>query len=130
MAYFRPPPVSRYPSDAPSPPVQAPAQNADCSVIQRMRADCACSDAGGCSSPVSTLLPVLGKCGRMRIMDEQRGRYYELSAPERDRRIAFLRGRGWTYKKIGRAVGMSESGVRRAGDRIRDGGFGQGMTRD
>ncbi len=61
-------------------------------------------------------------------MDEQPGRFYVLSAPERDRQIVQLRNRGWTYRRIGRQVGMSESGVKRACDRIRDGGFGQGMA--
>jgi hypothetical protein len=43
--------------------------------------------------------------------------------------ILALRKRRWTYKRIGRAVGMSESGVLRALERIRAGGFGEGMTR-
>lgn len=61
-------------------------------------------------------------------MDARKGRFYTLSAPERDRQIVELRNRGWTYTKIGRAVGMDESGVRRALQRIRDGGFGQGQA--
>jgi lambda repressor-like predicted transcriptional regulator len=50
-----------------------------------------------------------------------------MNAPERDRVIWELRRRGWPLKKIGRKVGMSESGVKRALDRIADGGFGMGM---
>ena len=63
-------------------------------------------------------------------MDERPGRYYTLPAHERDTLIVQLRNRGLTYRAIGKRVGMSESGVRRACDRIRMGGFGQGMTRD
>jgi hypothetical protein len=44
--------------------------------------------------------------------------------------ILRLRRAGWTYERIGARVGMSESGVRRALERIRDGGFGEGMTRE
>jgi hypothetical protein len=40
-----------------------------------------------------------------------------------------LRRRGWTYKRIGAQVGMTESGLRRACARIREGRFGEGMTR-
>jgi hypothetical protein len=60
---------------------------------------------------------------------DQRGRYYDIPAPERDRMILQLRRRGWTHARIGKVVGMSESGVRRALERIRMGGFGQGATR-
>jgi len=56
-------------------------------------------------------------------------RIYTIPAPERDRLIVVLRRRGLTNKAIGARVGMSESGVRRALQRIRDGGFGEGMTR-
>jgi hypothetical protein len=62
-------------------------------------------------------------------MDGRTGRFYAIPAPVRDRMIIDLRRRGWTYKRIGRHVGMSESGVKRALDRIRMGGFGEGMTR-
>lgn len=62
-------------------------------------------------------------------MDERPGRFYALPAQERDRMILNLRRRGWTYKRIGRRVGMSESGVARAVQRIRMGGFGEGATR-
>jgi DNA-binding NarL/FixJ family response regulator len=58
------------------------------------------------------------------------GRWYALPAPERDRMILQLRRQGWTLKRIGKRVGMSESGVKRSLDRIRAGGFGEGMTRD
>jgi IS30 family transposase len=64
----------------------------------------------------------------MQIMDARKGRFYTLTAPERDRQIVQLRQRGWTYAKIGRAVGMTESGVRRSIERIREGGFGQGQA--
>jgi hypothetical protein len=61
-------------------------------------------------------------------MTDRPGRFYTLNAPDRDRMIVELRRRGWTYKRIGARVGMSESGVKRALDRIRDGGFGMGMA--
>jgi hypothetical protein len=63
----------------------------------------------------------------MQLMDRP-GRFYAIPAPERDRQIVQLRQRGWTWAKIGRAVGMDESGARRAFQRIRDGGFGQGQA--
>ena len=62
-------------------------------------------------------------------MPDSPGRYYALPAHVRDERILKLRRLGWTYAKIGREVGVDESGVRRAIQRIRDGGFGEGMTR-
>jgi hypothetical protein len=62
-------------------------------------------------------------------MTDQPGRFYSIPAPERDRMIVDLRRRGWTNARIGKAVGMSESGVRRALERIRMGGFGHGATR-
>jgi hypothetical protein len=62
-------------------------------------------------------------------MDDRPGRWYALPAIERDRLILQLKRRGWTHKRIGVQVGMTESGVRRAVERIRDGGFGEGMTR-
>jgi DNA-directed RNA polymerase specialized sigma24 family protein len=63
----------------------------------------------------------------MQHMDRP-GRFYTLPAPERDRQIVQLRQRGWTYAKIGKRVGMTESGVRRSIERIREGGFGQGQA--
>ena len=60
---------------------------------------------------------------------EQRGRWYALGPRERDQLIVQLRRAGWTYKRIGRRVGMSESGVARAGQRIREGRFGTGSAR-
>jgi DNA-directed RNA polymerase specialized sigma24 family protein len=57
-------------------------------------------------------------------------RYYDIPPHVRDERILKLRRLGWTYAKIGRAVGMDESGVRRALERIRERGFGQGATRN
>jgi hypothetical protein len=62
-------------------------------------------------------------------MDDRPGRFYAMPAHVRDEKILRLRRLGWTYKRIGKAVGMSESGVVRAMQRIRDGGFGTGMTR-
>ena len=50
--------------------------------------------------------------------------------PDRDRLIVQLRRRGWTNARIGKRVGMSESGVRRALERIAMGLFGEGMTGD
>ena len=38
------------------------------------------------------------------------GRYYALPPHVRDERILQLRRLGWTYKRIGAAVGMDESG--------------------
>ena len=61
-------------------------------------------------------------------MTDRPGRFYTLNAPDRDEMIVALRRRGWTYAKIGRRVGMSESGVKRALDRIRAGGYGMGMA--
>jgi hypothetical protein len=43
--------------------------------------------------------------------------------------IIQLRRRGCTYTRIGKAVGMSESGVPRSIERIRAGGFSEGMAR-
>jgi DNA-binding NarL/FixJ family response regulator len=57
------------------------------------------------------------------------GRYYTMTALERDRVIRDLKRRGVTNKRIGQQVGMTESGVRRAWERISNGGFGEGMTR-
>ena len=62
-------------------------------------------------------------------MPDMPGRWYTIPAHERDRMILQLRRAGWTHKRIGQRVGMTESGVKRALDRIRDGGFGEGMTR-
>jgi hypothetical protein len=67
--------------------------------------------------------------GRFRETPVRHGRYYDMPAQMRDALIVRLRRRGMTYAKIGRHVGMSESGVKRALDRIADGGFGEGMTR-
>lgn len=62
-------------------------------------------------------------------MSHMPGRWYSIPAVERDRLIIQLRRRGWIYARIGKAVGMDESGVRRALQRIRTGGFGEGQTR-
>jgi hypothetical protein len=56
-------------------------------------------------------------------------RLYPMPPQVRDQMIVQLRRRGWTNAKIGKAVGMTESGVRRALSRIAQGGFGEGMTR-
>jgi hypothetical protein len=45
----------------------------------------------------------------------------EMSAATRDEWIVTLRRRGWTYKQIGRAVGMSEKSVGHALRRIAEG---------
>jgi len=63
-------------------------------------------------------------------MGGRTGRYYAIPAHERDRMIVQLRRAGWTYRQIGARVGMSESGVARAVQRIREGRFGEGMTRN
>jgi DNA-binding NarL/FixJ family response regulator len=60
-------------------------------------------------------------------MSERKGRFYDIPAPERDRQIVALTNRGWTNVRIGRQVGMTESGVRSALARISEGGFGQGQ---
>jgi hypothetical protein len=60
-------------------------------------------------------------------MPDRPGRFYDIAAPQRDALIVRLRQRGMTYAQIGRRVGMTESGVRRALERIREGGFGQGQ---
>jgi transposase len=61
-------------------------------------------------------------------MSEQPGRWYSIPPVERDKLILALRRRGWTYRRIGKRVGMSESGVARSLDRIREGGYGQGQA--
>jgi hypothetical protein len=62
-------------------------------------------------------------------MTDRPGRYYPIPPQQRDQMIVALRRRGWTHQRIGQQVGMTESGVRRALDRIRMGGYGQGATR-
>ena len=62
-------------------------------------------------------------------VDERPGRWYAIPPQERDRMIVQMRRQGFTYRQIGKRVGMSESGVARAIQRIRLGGFGQGVTR-
>ena len=47
-------------------------------------------------------------------MSDTPGRYYAIPTADRDRMIMQLRRRGWTNARIGKRVGMSESGVRRA----------------
>lgn len=59
---------------------------------------------------------------------DRKGRFYAIPAQERDREIVELKRRGWSNVKIARAVGMTESGVRHACQRIREGGFGQGQA--
>ena len=62
-------------------------------------------------------------------MTDRPGRWYTIPPLERDKLILQLRRAGWSYKRIAARVGMSESGVSRALDRIREGRFGEGMTR-
>ena len=62
-------------------------------------------------------------------MADKPGRWYAIPPPERDAMIVQLRRAGWSNARIGARVGMSESGVRRALQRIREGGFGEGATR-
>ena len=62
------------------------------------------------------------------VMPDRPGRFYTLPAHVRDERILKLRRLGWTYARIAKAVGMDESGVRRALQRIRSGGFGEGQA--
>jgi DNA-binding NarL/FixJ family response regulator len=62
-------------------------------------------------------------------MTDQPGRWYAIPPQQRDQLILQLRRRGWPHKRIGQRVGMTESGVRRALERIARGGFGEGMTR-
>ena len=62
-------------------------------------------------------------------MTDRPGRWYPMPPVERDRMILRLRRAGWSYKRIGQRVGMSESGVSRAVQRIRDGRFGEGNSR-
>lgn len=62
-------------------------------------------------------------------MTDRPGRFYEMPAAERDHWIVVLKRRGWSNARIGKSVGLTESGVRRAVQRIREGGFGQGATR-
>ena len=45
----------------------------------------------------------------------------QVPAEERDKLIVELRRRGWTYKRIGQAVGMSENGVSASVVRIQEG---------
>lgn len=78
----------------------------------------------------SACLPRCGALLTYRGQMERAGRYYELPTHERDRIIVQLRQRGVTLKRIGQQVGMSESGVKRAIDRIRLYGPGGGSTRD
>ena len=60
---------------------------------------------------------------------ERRGRWYAIPAHERDRMIVALKRRGYTNERIGKAVGMTEAGVRAAVKRIKEGRFGEGQTR-
>jgi hypothetical protein len=53
--------------------------------------------------------------------------YYDetgLTPVERDKAIVELRKRGYTYKQIGKVVGMDPSGVMRAWRRLQAGGPG------
>jgi hypothetical protein len=48
-------------------------------------------------------------------------RYYSLPAGERDKLIKELRLRGWSYRAIGKRVGMSANGVMHSLRRMTDG---------
>ena len=50
----------------------------------------------------------------------------EMSGQTRDALIVALRRKGWTYKRIGRAVGMSPNSVGHALQRIAEGRPGKG----
>lgn len=56
------------------------------------------------------------------------GRYYQLPAAERDKLILELRGRGWSYRAIGKRVGMSPNGVMHSLRRMREGKPGRSRT--
>ncbi|MGA7050503.1 MAG: helix-turn-helix domain-containing protein [Mycobacterium sp.] len=62
-------------------------------------------------------------------MPDRPGRFYAIPPQERDKLIVALRRQGWTHARIGKRVGMSQSGVARALERIAAGGFGEGATR-
>lgn len=49
------------------------------------------------------------------------GRYYTLPAAERDKLIMELRMRGWSYRAIGKRVGMSANGVMHSLRRMAEG---------
>jgi hypothetical protein len=66
----------------------------------------------------------------MVVVVDQPGRWYKMPAQVRDQTILRLKRRGWMNARIGQQVGMTESGVRRAIERIKAGGFGEGMRRD
>jgi hypothetical protein len=48
-------------------------------------------------------------------------RYYDLPAAERDKLIMELRLRGWSYRAIGKRVGMSANGVMHSLRRMAEG---------
>jgi hypothetical protein len=48
-------------------------------------------------------------------------RYYEMSAMQRDEKILEMRRRGYSYRAIGKAVGMSPNGVMHSLRRISEG---------
>ncbi len=50
-----------------------------------------------------------------------------MSGPERDALIVRLRRRGWTYRRIGKALGMSANGVMLALRRIVEGRAGRDL---
>lgn len=55
-------------------------------------------------------------------------RYYELSSQERDKLIKELRMRGWSYRAIGKRVGMSANGVMHSLRRMAEGKEGRGRV--
>jgi transposase len=52
-------------------------------------------------------------------------RYYTLGAVDRDKKIMELRGRGMSYRDIGKQVGMSANGVMHSLRRMREGRAGK-----
>jgi DNA-directed RNA polymerase specialized sigma24 family protein len=52
-------------------------------------------------------------------------RYYDLPAHERDKLIMELRLRGWSYRAIGKRVGMSANGVMHSLRRMNEGREGR-----
>lgn len=74
-----------------------------------------------CSQRQSRQIARVGIAAMAVIIGLMGERMYSLSAGERDRLIATLRGKGWPLGKIGARVGMSRSGVLRALERIERG---------
>ena len=69
-----------------------------------------------------------GKYEHNARMSERKGRFYALTADERDRQICDLKNKGWNNVRIAKRIGLTEGGVRAAIIRIREGGYGQGQA--